>query len=296
MKSFSLSKIERFIIYPLLLTVFILLTFYDLPITQALYDKQNVFGITFEFLGEQPFQFFTVVGATMMFRLRDKSSLWKNILFGVLFAILAIFFAGYGGGQFFSYAKALGWGELYWAFFLILFVYLGLAVLLVYRLKIDDPKKMFHYGLCVVLLYVFVWLAMTGIKTIWQRPRWRYLVTTSDPVAGYHSFYEPSPSWPFRSTHASFPSGHTMNAVGALVIATFLSITGKVNKRGVLFVRLGVYLWSLLTAISRIIVGAHFASDVTMGYLLGLGLFDLTFSCLFSYLEKRGKRDIQTEK
>ncbi len=296
MRSFSLSKIERFIVYPLLLALFVLLTFYDLPITQALYDKQSVFGIVFEFLGEQPFQFFTVVGAMLMFRLRDKSRLWKNILFGVLFAILAVFFAGYGGGQFFSYAKALGWGELYWAFFLILFVYLGLAVLLVYRLKIDDPKAMFRYGLCVVLLYVFIWLAMTGIKTIWQRPRWRYLVTTSDPIAGYHSFYEPSPSWPFRSTHASFPSGHTMNAVGALVIPAFLILIGKVNNRDAFLLRLGVYSWSLLTAISRIIVGAHFASDVTMGYLLGFLLYDLTFSGLFGCLQRRDKQVFQTEK
>ena len=124
MKYKPLSNKERFIVYPLLVAVFIAVSFFDLPVTQALYNPSDIFGRVFEFIGEQPFQFFAVLSSVILFRFRDKSVLWKNILFGFLSAILAVFFAGYAGGQFFSYAKDLGWGKLYWAFFLILFIYL----------------------------------------------------------------------------------------------------------------------------------------------------------------------------
>lgn len=284
MKYKPLSNKERFIVYPLLVAVFIAVSFFDLPVTQALYNPSDIFGRVFEFIGEQPFQFFAVLSSVILFRFRDKSVLWKNILFGFLSAILAVFFAGYAGGQFFSYAKDLGWGKLYWAFFLILFIYLVGAVAIAYTLPVKDEREAVSYALSVVILYALVWLLMTGLKTIWQRPRWRYLVTTEDPVGGFRNVWEPRPNWPFRSIYASFPSGHTMNAIASFVIVPFL--LRRFDIKNSILLHLIPYLWSVLVALSRIIVGAHFISDVTMGYLLGLLLYDLTFSFLFPFLEK----------
>lgn len=284
MKYKALTNKERLIVYPLLIAIFITVSFFDLPINQSLYNPHDVFGRIFEFLGEQPFQFFAVLASVILFRFRDKTLLWKNILFGSLSAILAIFFAGYAGGQFFAYAKDLGWGKLYWAFFLILFIYLLSAVAIVYTLRVQDKKEAISYALCVVLLYALIWVTMTGLKTLWQRPRWRYLVTTDDPAGGFRSVWEAKPNWPFKSIYASFPSGHTMNAVGTFVLVPFL--LRRFDLKDSIWLHLIPYLWAVLVAFSRILVGAHFASDVTMGYLLGLALYDLVFSFLFPYFEK----------
>ncbi|HBB05589.1 MAG TPA: hypothetical protein DCZ41_03260 [Firmicutes bacterium] len=284
MKYRALSNKERWIVYPLLVVIFIAVSFFDLPITQALYDPHDVSARILEFVGEQLFQFFAVLSSAILFRFRDKKCLWKNILFGVLSGILAIFFAGYAGGQFFSYAKDLGWGKLYWAFFLILVAYLFGAVAIVYTLPVKDEKEAVSYALSVVVLYALIWVVMTGLKTIWQRPRWRYLVTTEDPVGGFRSVWEPRPNWPFRSIYASFPSGHTMNAIASFVLVPFL--LRRFDLKDSVWIRLIPYFIGLLVALSRIIVGAHFASDVTMGYLLGLALYDVTFTFLFPFLER----------
>lgn len=282
-RCYGLTKRERFLLYPVLIGLFVFLAFYDLPITQALYDPRNAFGRIFEFLGEQPFQFFAVLASALLFRLRDRSTLWKNILFGVLFAILAIFFTGYGGGQFYSYSKALKFAYPEVLFVVVLLLYLVVAFAIAYILPIEDPKDIIAFCLGVVLLYLFIWLVMTGLKTIWQRPRWRYLLTfTVRPEDYFVPVWMPSPSWPFRSDFASFPSGHTMNAVGTLCLTVFFSQHFKIGKP--IYYRIGAYLWTALVALSRIIVGAHFASDVTMGFLLGVLLYDLTYTYLVPHL------------
>ena len=285
MKYKPLLNKERFIVYPLLVAIFVVVSFFDLSVTKTLYNPSNVFGRVFEFIGEQPFQFFAVLSSVILFRFRDKSVLWKNVLFGILSAILAVFFAGYAGGQFFAYARDLGWGELYWAFFLILFVYVIGAVAIAYTLSVKNEREAVAYALSVIILYALVWLVMTGLKTIWQRPRWRYLVTTEDPISGFRNVWEPRPNWPFRSIYASFPSGHTMNAIASFVMIPFL--LRRFGIKDSIWLHLIPYLWGILVALSRIIVGAHFISDVTMGYILGLLLYDLTFTFLFPFLEKR---------
>ncbi len=284
MKTLTISKVERFIIYPSLIALFVLLAFFDLPIMESLYNHDSIWARIFEFIGEQPFQFFTVFGGVLMFKYRPKDVLWKNILFAALGVLLAVFFALYAGSQMFSYIKELGLGEKYWLLFLVASIYVAGAFTLAYMIKDIDGRKAFAFGVSVILLYTFIWVAMNAFKVLWQRPRWRYLVTTDDPLGGYRNVWEPSPGWPFRSFFASFPSGHTMNAAGGLVVAYFFK--DKMSGKSYLLLRVFVYLWTLLTALSRIVVGAHFASDVTMGFLLGFFLYDMTFTFLLPALEK----------
>lgn len=293
MKTYGLSKLERWILYPLLLALFVTVSFFDLPITQTLYDPTNFFGRLFEFIGEQPFQLIGVIASFLLFRFRDKSTKVRNVLYGILFVFLAVFFAVYAGGQFFSYAKDLSanpkdfWQALPIALFLVIFIlYMVAGALIAHYLKVENEKDVFAFALGVVILYVLVWVVMTGLKTIWQRPRWRYLVSaTVDPAARFKSVWQPSPAWPFRSNYASFPSGHTMNAVGTLCLTTFFSTHMKIGKP--IYYRIGGYLWAFLVALSRIIVGAHFASDVTMGFLLGTALYDVTYSLIVPWIYGR---------
>lgn len=279
---------ERAVVYLILLGCFVGLSFVDLDITLKAYNPNDAFARVFEYVGEQPFQFMTVVASALLFRLRPKDALWKNILFGLVFAILTVFFAGYAGGQMYSYSNGFGYGKLPYLFLGVTSLYVLFGVLFAYLIKIKDAKRMFAYALSVVLLYALVWLVMTGVKVIWQRPRWRYLVTTDDPIGGFRSVWAPSPNWPFRSIYASFPSGHTMNAVGAMVLIPLLK--EQFSLKNTFSLRVAVYLWSLLTALARIVIGAHFASDVSMGFILGLTLYDLVFDLLFPALEKAFQR------
>jgi membrane-associated phospholipid phosphatase len=100
--------------------------------------------------------------------------------------------------------------------------------------------------------YMFLAIGLAGLAdTIVKRLVGRVRPSDLGPFA-----YEPF-SW--RSIYASFPSGHTTN-----VFATLVAV-------GLIFPRARPVLWvyALVIAASRVIVAAHFTSDVIAGAAFG---------------------------
>ena len=62
----------------------------------------------------------------------------------------------------------------------------------------------------------------------------------------------------------SFPSGHAANGAVAMLLTAFVALRDSLRPRADLFLMLG-FAWALLVALSRVIAGAHFLTDVTMG-------------------------------
>ncbi len=60
----------------------------------------------------------------------------------------------------------------------------------------------------------------------------------------------------------SFPSGHTMAAVTLYGILIFFVMRSKLNKKARIAISMALGLLPICVAISRIYLGAHFASDV----------------------------------
>jgi undecaprenyl-diphosphatase len=66
--------------------------------------------------------------------------------------------------------------------------------------------------------------------------------------------------------HFSFPSGHTLHAVAFSIVATYY------------YPRLALIVWpfTILVAISRMVLGLHYPTDVAAGALLGMVLAGLS--------------------
>lgn len=75
----------------------------------------------------------------------------------------------------------------------------------------------------------------------------------------------------FAWAYQSFPSGHSATG-GALIALGFLIFTRW---------RIGLLLFGLLIGASRVVVGAHYPSDVTAGLLLGFG-FTMWLAAVFA--------------
>ncbi len=76
----------------------------------------------------------------------------------------------------------------------------------------------------------------------------------------------------------SFPSGHSINASIVMSIAFFPFKKTSTSQK----VFIGVAAYTVLVQFSRIMQGAHFLSDVTMGVIIGLLMIVLA-NKIFAY-------------
>jgi membrane-associated phospholipid phosphatase len=293
-----MSKWERFILYPLFLAAFIVFSFYDWQVSSAFVgsggDFVNGFGRFFAVFAEVPFQWLLVFCLVILFRFRSKDSKKKAIGFGILFGVLGVLAAAYGGYVYYAHLEEFTDKTLpvmvfmkYGGTALIAVCYLALAVFFAYRLPADNSQNLVYFALCDVLLFVTMVILMQGLKMLWGRPRYRFLITTEDPAGSFASWWQLHPTYHLTDdNHFSFPSGHTMFAFSFIIFSAF-PFKGEEYPARRRLIRYVVFGWTLLTAIARIQVGAHFGTDVTMGYFLGYLVYDLYSTFLFPHLRKK---------
>ena len=140
-----------------------------------------------------------------------------------------------------------------WLLFFAIF-----TLLVQWWLKNKTTKQLTRYMKIAILASLTVWFALEvnlTLKDLWGRYR-PYELTS-----GNHEFT----NWLTINGvngHKSFPSGHTMAATLCIVFSWFVSN----NKRKSFFI--GGIVYGVVIAISRVIVGAHFFSDVTFSFFL----------------------------
>lgn len=100
----------------------------------------------------------------------------------------------------------------------------------------------------------------------------------SAPHAG--EFFCNFPCFPASYSYASFPSGHATTAFATALILSFWY-----PKNTVLFLGLAV-----LVGLSRVVLGAHFPSDVMLGAVLGSGVA----LAAHAYVPAIRRRDVTT--
>lgn len=82
---------------------------------------------------------------------------------------------------------------------------------------------------------------------------------------------------------SSYPSGHSMRAVFASVVFTYLIwISSRIPVLVKIFLCIGIIGWTILIILSKAVFGEHWPSDLVGGALLGAGLGFVTLVCLSS--------------
>ncbi len=261
---------NRYALYTaaVLLILMIVGSFADLPISRLLYPgHESSFGQFFAAFGELPAFLSMTSGGVLLFFIRDRLRRPLQLLAlagSVVLAVGGIFLAVHEATD--SVPAMPSWVALLVAVFLAALC--GACLILVTR---NCPTKTVFRFLCsLIFCSVMTMLLVNIIKVPWGRARMRLIVAT-----GNETYF--TPWWKAgkmlrdklvadgisSDEFRSFPSGHTACAACSMLLILQPTLGKRFRgKQNVCLICAAV--WTLLVAVTRICMGAHFLTDVTM--------------------------------
>lgn len=282
--------------YPLIavIAIFIILLGFgssmDLEIAKGIYASEGFargFGIVMAALSMfLAYAIYPVFGG-VLFQLTIKNDFkkWVKALF-IFVAVGAFAFAVTYSGREVWGVHGFNKPELKWLGYVIavpvnfLFALLGWFI----GSKIDN-KDIWKVGIVVLVAVVISMVVGTAIfKVIFHRPRYRFLVREEfmgfmpwwKPCSNYKELLErfsAEASYITKEEWKSFPSGHAGFSCTLMIMTAFLPLLGRKAAKCQLPAFIAAFIWTLLVGLSRMIVGAHYLSDVAMGCIINLLCF-----------------------
>ncbi len=229
------------------LGVLALCAYFDLSIARATYEPDSRFGQFLREFGEYPGHSLLLFSAGVY--LLYGRHLVIRLLMVLLFCLEVFIFIQ-------KHHPAGSFIEGVVVYSLILFPFIVIVNARRYMTKAAMAR---NSGLVVLAGVLHPLFLVQVVKKLWGRVRFNDL---EDGFAQFTPWYLPQG---ITDNH-SFPSGHT--AMG--IIACFLVLYVPRRWRVVAFIPL--FVWALAVAASRVVLGAHYASDVVFSLSAGLGL------------------------
>jgi membrane-associated phospholipid phosphatase len=235
----------------------------DYTVSLALINESSIFGEFFNLFGEFPAYIAMVIGSAMLFATRRRDIKWRNILgavLGVLFNGLFSFLVIFAPVNYRYEHTESGMPATAFPFIIIGAVVLAVVSLWIavkHREKLVGFRR---HAWILVLLPVFSTLFVNLLKPIWGRPRMRSI----DDISEFKHWYEIN-GWSNDNELKSFPSGHTALGFVAIAYSMFIPYIKSIKPRVYMAFALT---WGVLVGLSRVVIGAHFLSDVLVaGYI-----------------------------
>lgn len=273
-------------------------TFVDKPIAQALYMPHNVIATLITTIGIYPFAASLVLfmGVACERTVHSEKSTVLKVILGVITVALALL-VGYAGASFLTDEDCLGGimptiGESSIA-------KLALSLIVEWPLfwvgwqlaKRNDDKTLAKKAVCFTLVALATFVVMQTTKGIFNRPRYRVVVEGFEGV-GFVPWYKISPNpanliatYGLKANDfRSFPSGHSVLSISTISIMLSLSwLIPSLRGKEVQLCWTG-FAFACVIMLTRILLGAHYLSDVCAGALMGL-----VFVFIYDVLQRRIK-------
>ncbi|NCA67750.1 MAG: phosphatase PAP2 family protein [Clostridia bacterium] len=275
-------KKQRIIIYSVLgaiaAALMVVAAFFDMAINDFMYAPTNFFGVALEVAGVSPFYWVIIFAGAVFFaytRLLVKSS-WNTIK--MILSVAACFV----GQIIFFHQFTKIWFDSSIIYYLVAAgVSVPFTLLLLWGItRIKEPalKKLAVFALFSVIVCAISMSIVQGVKTVWGRARYREMFKVDD-FSAFSKWFVPY-GFSTEGDHQSFPSGHTASAGAIMVIAALPEFFNILKKHEWLLFCAGL-LVTLSVALSRIIVGAHFLSDVVMASVISVATYAIVRSIFF---------------
>ncbi|GAA0790778.1 phosphatase PAP2 family protein [Faecalicatena orotica] len=250
------------------LAVFLLCgTFFDLQISQVVYNPDNLFGKFFYGFGQVPAMLTVSFGFMLLSAVRDKG---KKLLSVVIILVLGVASLYYAVLPFLIAGYFLEWGTVGRAAMMIfaILVFAGMELGAKKIAEVNERGILIRTSLTLILMFFGVGRICGILKNIWGRPRFYSML---DDFSRFSPWYRIAGT-PLDDTFKSFPSGHAADACMILSIVLLAGLVPKLHKKAK-FLYAAALVWIVCVMLARIIAGAHFLSDVSVGAALTCTVF-----------------------
>lgn len=226
-------------------------SFFDYQIDAYLFDPNNIIGIIMQCY----VPFFFIAALALVF------TLLKRVQGKWLYIFLETGVSMYAVAEVAKYHLEL-------KEHVLLIVFLGILLLavcnfIVYRMKIERLKRMEKKAIFFACVFITAIVIGGGLKMIWGRVRFREL----DSALQFRAWFLPQGI----NGHHSFPSGHTITLSTILCLLVISKDCPK--QRTPWYIVFAVYAFIIIMTISRMIMGAHYLSDVSAGFMITYTVF-----------------------
>lgn len=268
MKSIKLLEKKNCIMIGCLLFILMIIgSFFDYQISMTLFHPKSYFGILLASYGQLPAMLCLGVAGILLIKIVDYQKKVKMLLsyvFGILLSVFAIMGITMDPMLYMPNMSIV-------ASIIIAISLVVITDVIIWKLTYNAKRQQIKKVIILFVGVIFIELILINIiKIPWARPRMRMISTQAQ------AYFQPW--WIIGSNmkehlmalgvaaeeFKSFPSGHTGNAACAMMLGVLPMICQKLKNKENLLFSIGV-LFTLIVALSRIIMGAHFLTDVTVG-------------------------------
>lgn len=272
----EMGKQEKRIVFLTGIVLLIIFTFTDLQISMSVATKPTAARVL-EVVGELPFTILAASGCAMIVRYRNKRSAVKNIAALLGGGVLLLLFSAMGGFMTWNYLRRNIEGAPTVIVIIIGGAIAAFAIGIALQVPEKNREKALRFAAMALVYFLIVIIVMNTLKTIWGRMRFREM---TDPVNEFTRWYQICGRGKFDDAFASFPSGHSMNSAGVILVILLPDFIPALQGKEKMM-RIFAYAWCVIVGFSRVLMGAHFASDVTIGVMLSLILFEILYTLLY---------------
>ena len=268
-----MKKSTKILLFFILLGIIGLLigSFYDIQINKLFYSRGNLYPETLKFLGEFPMIIIMTTSSLIYLKYSNFKINRLAYILMLLFFICFPIVSAYGIPRYFNSEKIL-------LSILIYIFYISSSLILLKFIKVEDKTKLIKFALFAAISIFTIFIIFEFMKNIWGRHRFFDMYQKGN--------FSTFTNWwilngkPANDLFKSFPSGHTSAAASSLVLIYIPEIF-NINKKLSKFLITFPILWSVLVGISRIFDGAHFLTDISMGYIIASSVIYILYKKLF---------------
>ena len=274
------TKTTIYFLFVLWLVLAFLFESSDLLLSNYLYNPTSKAAKFLEQFGEIPGLIVSLIGVYIYFTSNKLSSNAKKILLYFFLMFISTVGVIYLNFLIIYYAFGVKFNSSTEVIILISgSAVINLAALVYVKNKLKFSFKQYLFSKIILRMLTFGFLLTTlPLKFLWGRIRFRDF---QGDFSNFSVWYIPNGF----NGNDSFPSGHA--AMSWILISLFILFTDKsIFKRTA--IKTIVISYAMIVSISRIIIGAHFASDVLFGSMFMISAYVLSKN--FLYEEQLNKK------